>query len=69
MLIDISPPPLSRVIVLGELKFEDQRDYNFTANLVKYSSTKQIYDNITISTTTIRMGLVYVGPVPLQLAV
>jgi hypothetical protein len=35
MLVDISPPPLRRVIVLGELRFEDQRDYNFTANLVK----------------------------------
>lgn len=34
MLVDISPPPLGRVIVLGELMFEDERDYNFTANLV-----------------------------------
>lgn len=37
MLVDISPPPLNRVIVLGELKFEDERDYNFTANLVNNS--------------------------------
>lgn len=34
MLVDISPPLLSRVIILGELMFEDERDYNFTANLV-----------------------------------
>ena len=39
MLVDISPPPLGRVIVLGELRFEDQRDYNFTANLVKFCTT------------------------------
>ena len=35
MLMDVTPPPLGYVIVLGELMFEDQRDYNFTANLVR----------------------------------
>ena len=34
MLVDISPPPLGKVEVLGEMKFEDERDYNFTAALV-----------------------------------
>ena len=34
MLMDVTPPPLREVFVLGELMFEDQRDYNFTANLV-----------------------------------
>ena len=32
--MDVTPPPLREVFVLGELMFEDQRDYNFTANLV-----------------------------------
>jgi len=35
MLMDVTPPPLGYVIVFGELMFEDQRDYNFTANLVR----------------------------------
>lgn len=35
MLLDITPPPLNRVFIYGELEFEDKRDYNFTANLVK----------------------------------
>ena len=34
MLVDVSPPPLGRVEVFGEMKFEDERDYNFTAALV-----------------------------------
>ena len=34
MLLDVNPPPLGRVFVYGELKFEDERDYNFTAALV-----------------------------------
>jgi len=34
MLVDISPPPLGMVNVAGELKFEDERDYNFIAALV-----------------------------------
>ena len=34
MLLDINPPPLGNVYVFGELLFEDQRDYQFTANLV-----------------------------------
>ena len=38
MLLDVSPPPLGRVFVFGELKFEDERDYNFTAALVSYIS-------------------------------
>ena len=43
MLVDISPPPLSVVIVLGELTFEDERDYNFTANLVNSVSHRDMY--------------------------
>ena len=54
MLLDVSPPPLGRVFVYGELKFEDERDYNFTAALVSCiyyllihklssSQTKQFY--------------------------
>ena len=35
MLVDINPPPLGRVFVHGELEFEDGRDYEFTANLVR----------------------------------
>ena len=38
MLLDITPPPLNRVFIFGELEFEDERDYNFTANLVKKTS-------------------------------
>ena len=38
MLVDISPPPLGRVDVAGELKFEDERNYNFTAALVSVCS-------------------------------
>ena len=34
MLVDVTPPPLGRVFVRGELQFEDGRDYNFTADLV-----------------------------------
>ena len=34
MLLDVTPPTLGMVYVLGELNFEDERDYNFTANLV-----------------------------------
>ena len=34
MLVDISPPPLGIVTVYGELEFEDERDYNFTAKTV-----------------------------------
>lgn len=34
MLLDVSPPRLGRVYVYGELMFEDQQDYSFTANLV-----------------------------------
>lgn len=34
MILDISPPRLGNVYVYGELTFEDQQDYNFTANLV-----------------------------------
>ena len=48
MLLDISPPPLSRVFVYGELEFEDERDYNFTANLVRHGYTiiRHDYTNI-----------------------
>ena len=35
MLLDISPPPLGLVLIDGELQFEDARDYNFTANIVR----------------------------------
>ena len=34
MLLDVSPLSLGKVFVYGELKFEDERDYNFTADLV-----------------------------------
>ena len=34
MLLDVSPPTLGNVYILGELIFEDMRDYNFTADLV-----------------------------------
>lgn len=34
MLVDISPPPLGKVFINGELEFQDERDYNFTASLV-----------------------------------
>ena len=36
MLLDLSPPPLGLVVIAGELQFEDVRDYNFTANTVRY---------------------------------
>lgn len=57
MLVDVSPPPLSRVIVLGELRFEDERDYNFTANLVRihkavwaiYSCRHYIVNSVIVS--------------------
>ena len=32
MLLDVS---LGKVLVYGELKFEDESDYNFTADLVR----------------------------------
>ena len=31
---NVSPPLLGKVEVLGEMKFEDERDYTFTAALV-----------------------------------
>ena len=34
MLLDVSPLSLGKVFVYGELKFEDERDYNITADLV-----------------------------------
>ncbi len=34
MLLDVSPPTLGKVYILGELIFEDMRYYNFTADLV-----------------------------------
>ena len=34
MLLDINPPRLANVYVYGELLFEDQQDYNFTADMV-----------------------------------
>ena len=34
MLLDVNPPSLGKVFVYGELKFEDESDYNFTADLV-----------------------------------
>ena len=34
MLLDVTPPTLGMVYVYGELIFEDERDYDFTANLV-----------------------------------
>lgn len=39
MLVDIAPPPLGLVLVYGELEFEDERDYNFTAKTVRFRST------------------------------
>ena len=38
MLLDISPPPLANVYVFGELTFDDQRGYNFTANTVSHDN-------------------------------
>ena len=35
MLLDVTPPTLGRVFVHGQLVFEDERDYNFTAKLVR----------------------------------
>ncbi len=34
MLLDISPPTLGTVYVFGELKFQDNQDLNFSANIV-----------------------------------
>ena len=34
MLLDISPPSLGKVYIFGELKFADEMDLNFTADLV-----------------------------------
>ena len=31
----MTPPTLGRVFVHGQLVFEDERDYNFTAKLVR----------------------------------
>lgn len=36
MIVDVTPPPLGRVFVHGELQFENGRDYNFTANIVRH---------------------------------
>ena len=36
MLLDMSPPALGRVDVFGELKFQDEQDLNFTANVVRH---------------------------------
>ena len=34
MLLDVNPPSLGRVFMYGELKFEDESNCNFTADLV-----------------------------------
>ena len=34
MLLDVTPPTLGNLYIFGELIFEDERDYNLTANLV-----------------------------------
>ncbi len=45
MLLDITPPTLRRVYILGELIFEDVRDYNFTADLVSRFSEFRIFSS------------------------
>lgn len=45
MLLDITPPTLGKVYIYGELMFEDQRDYNFTADLVRTLRYKKLMTN------------------------
>ena len=49
MLLDVNPPSLGRVFVYGELKFEDERDYNFTAALVSHILSLSRYYIATVS--------------------
>ena len=46
MLLDVSPPPLASVYVLGELLFEDEADLNFTANLVSVAIGSRFFHRI-----------------------